>query len=105
MTFRRRYSKAGPMREPRHCQPPVPSIANEASSAEHDLHPESTCESSRPLREPAPINPDPRDQHLAVNMEEERLWKFRKPEWLNSVWARNAGVYAAGAIVRWSREA
>ncbi|KAM6512672.1 Vacuolar protein sorting-associated protein 68 [Fusarium solani] len=86
------------MREPRHCQPPVPSIANEASSAEHDLHPESTCESSRPLREPAPINPDPRDQHLAVNMEEERLWKFRKPEWLNSVWARNAGVYAAGAI-------
>jgi hypothetical protein len=93
------------MREPRHCQPPVPSIANEASSAEHDLHPESTCESSRPLREPAPINPDPRDQHLAVNMEEERLWKFRKPEWLNSVWARNAGVYAAGAIVRWSREA
>lgn len=32
-------------------------------------------------------------------MEEERLWKFRKPEWLNSVWARNTGVYAAGALV------
>ncbi|KAF5023964.1 hypothetical protein F66182_3968 [Fusarium sp. NRRL 66182] len=31
-------------------------------------------------------------------MEEERLWKFRRPEWLNSVWARNAGVYSAGAI-------
>ncbi|PTB42044.1 uncharacterized protein TrAFT101_008856 [Trichoderma asperellum] len=31
-------------------------------------------------------------------MEEERLWKFRKPEWLNSMWARNAGVYAAGAL-------
>ncbi|CAI4210410.1 unnamed protein product [Parascedosporium putredinis] len=31
-------------------------------------------------------------------MEEERLWKFRKPEWLNSIWARNAGVYAAGGL-------
>ncbi|KAL6854190.1 UPF0220 domain-containing protein [Trichoderma novae-zelandiae] len=31
-------------------------------------------------------------------MEEERLWKFRKPEWLNSIWARNAGVYGAGAL-------
>ncbi|KAG8666299.1 Vacuolar protein sorting-associated protein 68 [Fusarium poae] len=31
-------------------------------------------------------------------MEEERLWKFSRPEWLNSVWARNAGVYGAGAI-------
>ncbi|KAH0594850.1 hypothetical protein MHUMG1_07147 [Metarhizium humberi] len=31
-------------------------------------------------------------------MAEERLWKFRKPEWLNSVWARNTGVYAAGAL-------
>ncbi|KAF5553970.1 VPS68-like protein [Fusarium mexicanum] len=31
-------------------------------------------------------------------MEEERLWKFRRPEWLNTVWARNAGVYSAGAI-------
>lgn len=35
-------------------------------------------------------------------MEEERLWKFRRPEWLNSIWARNAGVYGAGALV--SRE-
>ena len=33
-------------------------------------------------------------------MEEERLWKFRRPEWLNSVWARNAGVYSAGGLVR-----
>lgn len=32
-------------------------------------------------------------------MSEERLWKFRKPEWLNSVHARNAGVYSAGALV------
>lgn len=31
-------------------------------------------------------------------MEEERLWKFRRPEWLNSVWARNSGVYIAGGI-------
>jgi len=31
-------------------------------------------------------------------MEEERLWKFRKPAWLNSAWARNAGVYAAGGL-------
>ncbi|KAG5951344.1 hypothetical protein E4U53_003305 [Claviceps sorghi] len=31
-------------------------------------------------------------------MEEDRLWKFRKPEWLNSVWARNAGIYASGAL-------
>ncbi|KAF3356469.1 hypothetical protein VdG1_03749 [Verticillium dahliae VDG1] len=31
-------------------------------------------------------------------MEEERLWKFRKPEWLNSAWSRNAGVYAAGGL-------
>ena len=33
-------------------------------------------------------------------MEEERLWKFKRPEWLNSVWARNSGVYAAGGLVR-----
>jgi len=33
-------------------------------------------------------------------MPEDRLWKFRKPQWLNSVWARNTGVYAAGALVR-----
>ncbi|KAI6382274.1 hypothetical protein MCOR25_000862 [Pyricularia grisea] len=31
-------------------------------------------------------------------MEEERLWKFRRPQWLNSVWARNAGVYTSGAL-------
>ncbi|TRX95449.1 hypothetical protein FHL15_003780 [Xylaria flabelliformis] len=31
-------------------------------------------------------------------MEEERLWKFSKPAWLNSAWARNAGVYSAGAL-------
>lgn len=32
-------------------------------------------------------------------MSEERLWKFSKPEWLTSVYARNAGVYASGALV------
>ncbi|KXX80478.1 Vacuolar protein sorting-associated protein 68 [Madurella mycetomatis] len=31
-------------------------------------------------------------------MSEERLWKFRRPEWMNSIWARNAGVYAAGGL-------
>ncbi|GAP89089.2 putative upf0220 domain protein [Rosellinia necatrix] len=31
-------------------------------------------------------------------MEEERLWKFGKPAWLNSAWARNAGIYAAGGL-------
>ncbi|KAI1337526.1 vacuolar protein sorting-associated protein [Xylariaceae sp. FL0016] len=31
-------------------------------------------------------------------MEEDRLWKFGKPAWLNSAWARNAGVYSAGAL-------
>jgi len=32
-------------------------------------------------------------------MSEERLWKFRKPEWMNSATARGAGVYGAGALV------
>ncbi|KAG9235291.1 hypothetical protein BJ875DRAFT_374577 [Amylocarpus encephaloides] len=31
-------------------------------------------------------------------MSEERLWKFRKPEWMNSSMARSAGVYGAGAL-------
>ncbi|AEO63405.1 b0f90162-4146-433c-854e-8405b01cafc8 [Thermothielavioides terrestris] len=31
-------------------------------------------------------------------MSEDRLWKFRRPEWLNSIWARNAGVYTAGGL-------
>ncbi|KAK6209216.1 Vacuolar protein sorting-associated protein 68 [Pestalotiopsis sp. IQ-011] len=31
-------------------------------------------------------------------MEEERLWKFNKPEWMNSAWVRNGGVYSAGAL-------
>ncbi|GAO18895.1 uncharacterized protein UV8b_02780 [Ustilaginoidea virens] len=31
-------------------------------------------------------------------MEQDRLWKFRRPEWLNNVWARNSGVYASGAL-------
>jgi len=31
-------------------------------------------------------------------MSEERLWKFRKPEWMNSATARGAGVYGAGAL-------
>lgn len=29
---------------------------------------------------------------------DDRLWKFRRPEWLNSAWARTAGVYGAGAL-------
>jgi hypothetical protein len=37
-------------------------------------------------------------------MEEERLWKFGVPAWLNSAWARNAGIYAAGALVRFFAE-
>lgn len=32
-------------------------------------------------------------------MSEERLWKFRRPEWMNSSMARSAGVYAAGGLV------
>ncbi|KAK3326567.1 vacuolar protein sorting-associated protein [Apodospora peruviana] len=31
-------------------------------------------------------------------MSEDRLWKFRKPEWMNSAQARNAGVYTAGGL-------
>ncbi|TVY39846.1 Vacuolar protein sorting-associated protein 68 [Lachnellula cervina] len=31
-------------------------------------------------------------------MSEERLWKFRKPEWMNSAVGRSAGVYVAGAL-------
>ncbi|PQE13852.1 UPF0220 domain protein [Rutstroemia sp. NJR-2017a WRK4] len=31
-------------------------------------------------------------------MSEERLWKFRKPEWMNSATAKGAGVYTAGAL-------
>lgn len=33
-------------------------------------------------------------------MEEDRLWKFTRPEWLNNIWARNAGIYTAGGLVR-----
>lgn len=29
-----------------------------------------------------------------------RLWRFPKPEWLNSTSTRTAGVYLAGALVR-----
>jgi hypothetical protein len=32
-------------------------------------------------------------------MSEERLWKFRKPEWMNSATTRSAGVYGSGALV------
>jgi len=31
-------------------------------------------------------------------MSEERLWKFKKPEWMNSATTRSAGVYSAGAL-------
>lgn len=34
-----------------------------------------------------------------MDLEEDRLWKFSRPEWLNSIWARNAGVYGSGALV------
>merc|ERR1712000_803701 len=34
----------------------------------------------------------------ALTMEDDRLWKFSRPEWLNSAWARNPGVYGAGAL-------
>lgn len=34
-----------------------------------------------------------------ITMSEERLWKFRRPEWMNSSLARSAGVYGAGALV------
>jgi hypothetical protein len=33
-------------------------------------------------------------------MSEERLWKFQRPEWLNSAYVRSAGVYTAGGLVR-----
>jgi len=33
-----------------------------------------------------------------MSLPEERLWRFRKPEWLNSIWVRNAGVYTAGGL-------
>lgn len=32
-------------------------------------------------------------------MSEERLWKFQRPEWLNSAYVRSAGVYTAGGLV------
>jgi hypothetical protein len=32
-------------------------------------------------------------------MAEERLWKFQRPEWLNSAYVRSAGVYTAGGLV------
>lgn len=31
-------------------------------------------------------------------MSEDRLWKFKTPDWLSSVVARNTGVYASGAL-------
>lgn len=33
-------------------------------------------------------------------MSTNRLFRFSKPEWLNSPNTRTAGVYAAGALVR-----
>ena len=35
-----------------------------------------------------------------MSFSEDRLFKFRLPDWASSVWARNAGVYASGALVR-----
>lgn len=37
--------------------------------------------------------------HLNI-MSSNRLFRFPKPEWLNSPNTRTAGVYAAGALVR-----
>jgi hypothetical protein len=34
-------------------------------------------------------------------MSEERLWKFQRPEWMNSAYIRSAGVYTAGGLVRY----
>lgn len=49
---------------------------------------------------PGANNDDDGTRSRAANMSEgDRLWKFRKPEWMHSVWARNAGVYAAGGLV------
>lgn len=33
-----------------------------------------------------------------MSYDEDRLWKFQWPQWASSVWARNAGVYASGAL-------
>lgn len=71
---------------------PIPSISS-------SYHPSRTSS--------APPNPStdfyrPRAPTLpptATMDTEERLFKFRMPQWLNSVWARNAGVYAAGGLV------
>jgi hypothetical protein len=35
-----------------------------------------------------------------TKMSEERLWKFQRPEWMNSAYIRSAGVYTAGGLVR-----
>ncbi|KAI0157832.1 hypothetical protein GGR57DRAFT_461120 [Xylariaceae sp. FL1272] len=60
----------------------------------------STEHPSRKPRLPASTTAPPSrcPTRLSLAMEEERLWKFSRPEWLNSVWARNAGVYSAGAL-------
>lgn len=36
-------------------------------------------------------------------MSSERLFRFPKPEWLNSANIRNAGVYVSGALVSLAR--
>ncbi|RKF74306.1 UPF0220 protein C8D2.02c [Golovinomyces cichoracearum] len=33
-----------------------------------------------------------------MSLSEERLWKFRKPDWINNTAARSLGVYGAGAM-------
>lgn len=33
-----------------------------------------------------------------MSFSEDRLFKFQLPDWASSVWARNAGVYASGAL-------
>ncbi|KAG6016093.1 hypothetical protein E4U43_004250 [Claviceps pusilla] len=62
--------------------------------------PVSTSSSRREAQSFAPPLTQAIDTLLPAtdNMEEHRLWKFRRPEWLNSVWARNSGIYASGAL-------
>jgi hypothetical protein len=72
----------------------VPSIAS------IKVHHQSTTTNLTTPTSHEPRNLNFINRRSITNMEEERLWKFRRPEWLNTVWARNAGVYGAGAIVR-----
>lgn len=62
----------------------------------------SSLTSTRAAKLTATSIPSYNAPHRKNTMEEDRLWKFRRPEWLNRVWARNSGVYASGALVRFA---